>query len=365
MLVASAGTRRIPVAVTTADPLSRAGIASQLRGSQLIEVVEESRLDLDSRPEAVAVVVADQWEEDTARTIRGLRQRGLDAGRPARQPARRQGPAGGRRGRRVRDPPPPAGDLGQPRRGDPIGSGRRRDPAARSPGPAARPGRPPPAPGPQAPRPDDRRTDRARDRSPQAAGRRPRHGRGRRAPVPLRSDGQDDRPRRDQPARAAQPDPRRRPCDPAGPDLGGLSRPRRPLPRLLRPRAGRPVPGPPRPRPLPRPRAGPSLGLLGLGHRHRGRCGHDPLGVAARRPARSGRPGCSAGCRPRPACRRPVRSVAGPRGSAHGRSCAGRSDWRVVAAAAEDDVVADGVGMGIDRAGPNRRPGRRRGPGPR
>ena len=78
MLVASAGTRRIPVAVTTADPVSRAGIASQLRGSQLIEVVEESRLDLDSRAEAVAVVVADQWEEDTARTIRGLRQRGLE-----------------------------------------------------------------------------------------------------------------------------------------------------------------------------------------------------------------------------------------------------------------------------------------------
>ncbi len=78
MLVASAGSRRIPVAVTTADPLSRAGIASQLRGSQLIEVVDESRLDLEVRAEAVALVVAEQWEEDTARTIRGLRQRGLD-----------------------------------------------------------------------------------------------------------------------------------------------------------------------------------------------------------------------------------------------------------------------------------------------
>lgn len=78
MLVASAGARRIPVAVTTADPVTRAGVASQLRGSQLIEVVDESRLDVDSRPEAVALVVADQWEEDTARTIRGLRQRGLE-----------------------------------------------------------------------------------------------------------------------------------------------------------------------------------------------------------------------------------------------------------------------------------------------
>ena len=78
MLVASAGVRRIPVAVTTADPVSRAGIASQLRGSQLIEVVDESRLDVDVRAEAVALVVAEQWEEDTARTIRGLRQRGLE-----------------------------------------------------------------------------------------------------------------------------------------------------------------------------------------------------------------------------------------------------------------------------------------------
>jgi hypothetical protein len=77
MLVASPAARRSPVAVTTADPVSRAGIASQLRGSQVIEVVDESRLDLDSRLEAVAVVVADQWAEETARTIRGLRQRGL------------------------------------------------------------------------------------------------------------------------------------------------------------------------------------------------------------------------------------------------------------------------------------------------
>lgn len=78
MLVASPAARRIPVAVTTADPVSRAGITSQLRGSQLIEVVDESRLDLDSRLDAVAIVVADQWEEETARTIRGLRQRGLE-----------------------------------------------------------------------------------------------------------------------------------------------------------------------------------------------------------------------------------------------------------------------------------------------
>lgn len=78
MLVASPAARRIPVAVTTADPVSRAGVTSQLRGSQLIEVVDESRLDLDSRLDAVAIVVADQWEEETARTIRGLRQRGLE-----------------------------------------------------------------------------------------------------------------------------------------------------------------------------------------------------------------------------------------------------------------------------------------------
>jgi hypothetical protein len=68
MLVPSAGARRIPVAVATADPVSRAGIASQLRGSQVIELVDEARLDFEARSEAVAVVVADQWEEDTART---------------------------------------------------------------------------------------------------------------------------------------------------------------------------------------------------------------------------------------------------------------------------------------------------------
>ena len=56
MLVASAGARRIPVAVATADPVSRAGIASQLRGSQLIELVDEARLDFEARSEAVAVV---------------------------------------------------------------------------------------------------------------------------------------------------------------------------------------------------------------------------------------------------------------------------------------------------------------------
>jgi DNA-binding NarL/FixJ family response regulator len=78
MLVPSPAPRRIHVAVTTADPVSRAGITSQLRGSPLVEVVDESRLDLEGRLDAVALVVSEGWDEEAARTIRGLRQRGMD-----------------------------------------------------------------------------------------------------------------------------------------------------------------------------------------------------------------------------------------------------------------------------------------------
>lgn len=72
------GAVRIPVALAATDPVSWAGVASQLRGHELIEIVEESRLDDDARMTAVAVVVADQWDDDTGRSIRALRQRGLN-----------------------------------------------------------------------------------------------------------------------------------------------------------------------------------------------------------------------------------------------------------------------------------------------
>jgi DNA-binding NarL/FixJ family response regulator len=74
----AAGSVRIPVALATNDPVSSAGIASQLRGSEAIEVVDESRLDGVDRAEAVAIVVADEWDEDAARAIRARRQRGFD-----------------------------------------------------------------------------------------------------------------------------------------------------------------------------------------------------------------------------------------------------------------------------------------------
>jgi DNA-binding NarL/FixJ family response regulator len=71
------GSVRIPVALATNDPVSSAGIASQLRGSDAIEVVEGSRLDTMERTDVVAIVVADEWDEETARAIRANRQRGF------------------------------------------------------------------------------------------------------------------------------------------------------------------------------------------------------------------------------------------------------------------------------------------------
>ena len=69
---------RIPVALATSDPVSWAGIASQLRGNDAIEVVDQARLDEAERSYAVAVVVADQWDDESGRAIRALRQRGFD-----------------------------------------------------------------------------------------------------------------------------------------------------------------------------------------------------------------------------------------------------------------------------------------------
>lgn len=67
-------TDRISVCVATADPLSRAGTIAQLRGAAGIVLVDEEELDEG----AVALVVADEVDADTARTIRSLRRRGVD-----------------------------------------------------------------------------------------------------------------------------------------------------------------------------------------------------------------------------------------------------------------------------------------------
>lgn len=64
---------RIQVCVSARDPISRDGIASQLRG-QGIEMVDERRMDADS----VALVVVDEVDEQATREIRALRRRGIE-----------------------------------------------------------------------------------------------------------------------------------------------------------------------------------------------------------------------------------------------------------------------------------------------
>ena len=65
---------RIPVHVTAADPLSRAGTIAQLRATGGVFLAEEDELG----DGGVALVVADEVDAETARTIRSLRRRGID-----------------------------------------------------------------------------------------------------------------------------------------------------------------------------------------------------------------------------------------------------------------------------------------------
>lgn len=65
---------RIRVCVTAPDPLSRAGTISQLRAASDIVLADEEEI----RDGGVALVVADEVDVETARTIRGLRRRGVD-----------------------------------------------------------------------------------------------------------------------------------------------------------------------------------------------------------------------------------------------------------------------------------------------
>lgn len=64
---------RTPVFVAADDPVSRAGTASQLRTASGIRLVDEDGLDAMG----VALVVADEVDADTVRTIRALRRRGI------------------------------------------------------------------------------------------------------------------------------------------------------------------------------------------------------------------------------------------------------------------------------------------------
>jgi DNA-binding NarL/FixJ family response regulator len=63
---------RIPVYVYSSDPVLHAGIAAQLRGRPETEVVDGT--DLDSV--RVAVVVCDDVDEETARSVRALQRNG-------------------------------------------------------------------------------------------------------------------------------------------------------------------------------------------------------------------------------------------------------------------------------------------------
>jgi DNA-binding NarL/FixJ family response regulator len=65
------GSRRIPTYVAAGDPISRAGLSSQLRSQRELVVVE----DLDRA--TVAVVVSDSVDDDAARSIRSLLRGGV------------------------------------------------------------------------------------------------------------------------------------------------------------------------------------------------------------------------------------------------------------------------------------------------
>lgn len=62
---------RIPVFISASDPVSHAGIASQLRGGTLVETADPST------PEAVGLVVVDQVDAEAVAAVRSLRARGL------------------------------------------------------------------------------------------------------------------------------------------------------------------------------------------------------------------------------------------------------------------------------------------------
>ena len=64
---------RIPVAVLAGDPLSRAGIVSQLRTGHGFTVVDDD----DPPAGAVALIVSDELDDDVAARVRGLRARGV------------------------------------------------------------------------------------------------------------------------------------------------------------------------------------------------------------------------------------------------------------------------------------------------
>jgi DNA-binding NarL/FixJ family response regulator len=64
--------KRIPVFVYGSDPVSQAGMASQLRGRPEVAVVDEGEIDQAE----VAVVVAEAVDEEAARVIKAIQRNG-------------------------------------------------------------------------------------------------------------------------------------------------------------------------------------------------------------------------------------------------------------------------------------------------
>ncbi len=63
---------RLPVAIATSDPVSRAGLAAQLQSQPGMEVVDA----VDAGSSGVVVVVADEVDDETTREIRSFRSAG-------------------------------------------------------------------------------------------------------------------------------------------------------------------------------------------------------------------------------------------------------------------------------------------------
>jgi len=65
-------TERVPVFVYARDPISQAGIAAELRGRPELEVLSETEVDQAD----VAVVAADEVDEETLRVIKAIQRTG-------------------------------------------------------------------------------------------------------------------------------------------------------------------------------------------------------------------------------------------------------------------------------------------------
>ena len=94
---------RIRVQVLAADPVSEAGVASQLRYRTELEVVAAATTP-ETQPDVV-VVVADEVDEERLRAVRSRAAGGPLPRGPGRQRARRAGRAQRGRGRRFRHRP--------------------------------------------------------------------------------------------------------------------------------------------------------------------------------------------------------------------------------------------------------------------